>query len=69
MSAATAFFTEFLGTAILAFVVLAATDAGNNATPKGLFPITLFLLLMGLATAFGMQTCEESLSAMFDPDI
>jgi aquaglyceroporin related protein len=56
LTAATCFFSEFLGTAVLALVILAATDKTNNATPKGLFPLTLFLVLLGLGAAFGMQT-------------
>lgn len=59
MSAATCFFTEFLGTAILVFVVMALTDKKNNGTPPpGLLPLALFLVLLGLGIAFGMQTCK-----------
>jgi aquaglyceroporin related protein len=56
MTAGSSFFCEFLGTAVLVFVVLAATDKKNNAPPNGLLPLTLFLLLLGLAAALGMQT-------------
>jgi aquaglyceroporin related protein len=56
VSTAACLFTEFLGTAILAFMVLAATDNNNNAPPKGLLPLTLFLVLFGLGAALGMQT-------------
>lgn len=52
----TAFFTEFLGTAVLALMVLAASDKTNNAAPKGMFPIAIFLTLLGLGLSFGMQT-------------
>lgn len=51
------FFTGFLGTAVLVFVVLAAADKNNDAVPKGLRPLTLFLALLGVGAAFGMQTC------------
>lgn len=50
------FFNEFIGTAILALMVVAATDNDNMAPPKGLLPVTLFLVLLGLSAAIGMQT-------------
>jgi len=50
------FFTGFLGTAVLVFVVLATSDEKNGAPPKGLRPLTHFLSLLGVGTAFGMQT-------------
>ncbi|KAF9564077.1 aquaporin [Agrocybe pediades] len=56
MSAASCFFVEFLGTAILVFMVVAATDKKNNAPPSGMLPVALFLTLLGLGTALGMQT-------------
>jgi len=52
------FFTGFLGTAVLAFAVLAAADKKNDRVPKGLRRLTLFLVLLGVGAAFGMQTCE-----------
>ncbi|CAA7268799.1 unnamed protein product [Cyclocybe aegerita] len=56
MSSVSCFFVEFLGTFILIFIVLAATDKKNNAPPGSLLPVTLFLALLGLGTALGMQT-------------
>ena len=56
MSAATCFFSEFLGTAILAFMIMAATDKNNAAPPIGLLPLAIFLILLGLGAALGMQT-------------
>lgn len=56
MTAGSCFFVEFLGTAILVFMVVAATDKHNNAPPSGLLPLTLFLALLGLGAALGMQT-------------
>ena len=58
MTAVSCFFCEFLGTAALVFVVLAATDKKNNAPPNGLLPLILFLMLLGLGAALGMQTCK-----------
>jgi aquaglyceroporin related protein len=59
MTAVSCFFGEFFGTAVLVFVVFAATDKKNNGPPNGLLPLTLFLLLLGLGAALGMQTCKE----------
>ncbi|KAF8180115.1 aquaporin-like protein [Pholiota molesta] len=56
MSNISCFFVEFLGTALLVLMVLAATDKKNNSPPKGLLPLTLFLTLLGLGLGFGMQT-------------
>lgn len=56
MTAASCFFAEFLGTAVLVIIVLAATDKKNNAPPNGLLPLTLFMALLGLGAALGMQT-------------
>jgi len=38
--------------------VLAAADKKNDAVPNGLRPLTLFLALLGVGAAFGMQTCK-----------
>jgi aquaglyceroporin related protein len=53
------FFTGFLGIVLLVFVVFkfAAADKNNDAVPKGLRPLTLFLALLGVGAAFDMQTC------------
>ncbi|KAF8153159.1 aquaporin-like protein [Crassisporium funariophilum] len=56
MTAVTCFFVEFLGTAILVLMVVAATDKHNNAPPNGLLPLVLFLVLLGLGASLGMQT-------------
>lgn len=58
MNAGSCFFVEFLGTAILVFVVVAVTDKNNNAPPSGMLPLSLFLVLLGLGASLGMQTCE-----------
>jgi len=56
MTAVSSFFSEFLGTAILAFVIMATTDKRNAAPPLGLLPLVIFLSLFGLSLGFGMQT-------------
>ena len=58
MTAISCFFVEFTGTAILAFMIVAATDNHNMAPPKGLLPLVIFLVLLGLGVALGMQTCK-----------
>ncbi|KAF8902592.1 aquaporin-like protein [Gymnopilus junonius] len=56
LTAVSCFFSEFLGTAVLAFVIMAATDKKNAAPPTALLPLVLFLTLLGLGAALGMQT-------------
>jgi len=56
MSNGICFFVAFLGTGVLVFIVVAATDKKNNAPPSGMLPLTLFLTLLGLGAALGMQT-------------
>jgi len=56
LTAGACFFSEFLGTFVLVFMVVAATDKYNNAPPSGLLPVTLFLTLLGLGIALGMET-------------
>ena len=58
MTSASCFFVEFTGTAILALIVAVATDKHSMAPPKGLLPLTIFLILLGLGVALGMQTCK-----------
>ncbi|KAF8884815.1 aquaporin-like protein [Infundibulicybe gibba] len=47
--------TQFLGTVILVFGVLAITDK-KNQVPNGIVPLGLFVLLMGITTCLGMET-------------
>lgn len=53
---AACFFSEFLGTAILLMVLLAALDKHNGPPPAGLVPFVLFILLLGEGAALGMET-------------
>ena len=39
-------------------MIVAATDKHNMAPPQGLLPLTLFLVLLGIGVALGMQTCK-----------
>jgi len=56
MPAANAFFDEFIGAAALMFVVLAVTDKRNGPPPPGLVPLAIFIVILGIGAAFGMQT-------------
>ncbi|KAG6860168.1 hypothetical protein C0995_014840 [Termitomyces sp. Mi166 len=56
MTDVSAFFSEFLATAILVFVILAATDQGNAPAPVGLLPMVLFITFIGIAASLGMDT-------------
>lgn len=56
MTNASAFFDEFFGAAVLLICVLAVTDNRNGPPPAGLVPLALFILVLGIGTALGMQT-------------
>jgi aquaglyceroporin related protein len=60
-----AFFSEFLGTAILAISIFAMTDKNNLPPPSGLAPLLLAFVLLGLATSLGMGT--GSFHSLFMP--
>ncbi|PPR03511.1 hypothetical protein CVT24_006999 [Panaeolus cyanescens] len=50
-----AFFDEFLGTAVLTLVVFAVIDK-RNAPPAGLAPLVIGLLVLAIGVALGFQT-------------
>ncbi|KAH8106648.1 major intrinsic protein superfamily membrane channel protein [Phellopilus nigrolimitatus] len=56
MTNVSAFWDEFLGTFLLVMVLLAVTDRRNGPPPAGLVPLVLFLVVFGVAMAFGAQT-------------
>ncbi|KAF8221181.1 aquaporin [Tricholoma matsutake] len=56
MTNVSCFFSEFLGTAMLMMVILAGTDKRNNAPPAALLPLVLFIVILGIGTALGMET-------------
>ncbi|KAF7334249.1 hypothetical protein MSAN_02386300 [Mycena sanguinolenta] len=51
-----AFFDEIIGTFMLVFVIVALTDKKSTAPPPGLFPLTIFLVILGISSSLGMQT-------------
>jgi len=56
MTPASCFFSEFLITALLVMLVIATSDKGNSAPPSGTQPIALFLVIVGISAALGMET-------------
>jgi hypothetical protein len=56
MTNVSAFFSEFLATAVLLIVVFAFSDRSNAPPLSGLVPVALFLLVVGIGCALGMQT-------------
>jgi len=56
MTNVSAFFSEFFGTAILMISVFAMCDNGNMPPPTGLAPLYLFILILGIGAALGMET-------------
>jgi len=56
MTSVSCFFSEFLATAVMMVVVLATIDKHNSPPPNGLFPLVIFLLILGIGAALGMET-------------
>jgi aquaglyceroporin related protein len=56
MSSANCFFDEFVGTFVLVFVVFAVSDGRNSGLHPGLIPLAIFIVILGIGAAFGMQT-------------
>ncbi|KAJ3572959.1 hypothetical protein NP233_g2746 [Leucocoprinus birnbaumii] len=56
MTNVNAFFEEFLASAVLMVAVLSFGDASNMPAPAGMSPTVLFLLILGIGIAIGMQT-------------
>lgn len=56
MTSVSCFFDEFIGTVVLLLVVCAVTDARNGPPPAGLVPLVLFIAVLGIGAALGMQT-------------
>jgi aquaglyceroporin related protein, other eukaryote len=50
------FFSECLATAIMMIVVLAAIDKRNNPPLKGLLPLVIFIVVLGIGISLGMET-------------
>lgn len=55
MTNVSAFFSEFLATAILLICILAAVDPHNTGPPE-LSPLMLFMVVLGIGMCLGMET-------------
>lgn len=53
---ASAFFDEFLGTAIVVICLFAIRDKRNLVAPNGLAPVAPFILVLGIGAGYGLQT-------------
>ncbi|KAF8627440.1 hypothetical protein AX17_006254 [Amanita inopinata Kibby_2008] len=53
---ASAFFSEFLGAALLMIAILAMCDKQNSGPSGGLGPLVIFMIFVGIAVSFGMET-------------
>lgn len=47
---------QFIGTVVLVLVVLAISDKANGPPPPGLNALVLFILILGIGAALGMET-------------
>jgi len=56
MTNSSAFFSEFVGTGLLLITILSVLDKQNHAPTGGLLPVALFVLVLGLGCAWGMET-------------
>jgi len=56
LTSASCFFSEFLASSMLIIAILAVTDKRNIPPPAGLIPVALFLCLLGIGLALGMET-------------
>ncbi|KAF2204586.1 aquaporin [Delitschia confertaspora ATCC 74209] len=58
MTKASMFFSEFIASTILMFVIFALKDQGNLGSAKNdrWFPLSLFFLIFGLGACFGWET-------------
>jgi len=51
-----AFFDEFLGTALFVIGILTIMDKHNSAPTASMIPVAIFILVLGMGVAFGLQT-------------
>ena len=56
LSYASAFYSEFIATATLLFVVFALADSANLKPPKGTQPFAMFIVLLGIGASLGYNT-------------
>ncbi|KAK2465374.1 hypothetical protein APHAL10511_002728 [Amanita phalloides] len=56
MTNVSAFFSEFLGTALLMIAILAMCDKQNSGPHNGLGPLVIFMIFVAITVSFGMET-------------
>lgn len=56
LPAFSAFYSEFLASAVLVCVVFALGDKGNLPTPKGTMAFAMFIVLIGIGASMGVNT-------------
>jgi aquaglyceroporin related protein len=58
MTSVSCFFSEFVATAVLLMALLAVKNTGkaNGSPPPGLVPLVLFITILGIGAALGMET-------------
>nr|VWP00084.1 Uncharacterized protein [Ganoderma boninense] len=56
MTSASAWFEEFLGTALLLIAICAMSNTKDAPTPPWLASLVLFITMLGISSSFGMQT-------------
>ncbi|KAG2037768.1 major intrinsic protein superfamily membrane channel protein [Suillus americanus] len=56
LTSVSAFFAEFIGSAMLITGIFMATDKRNGPAPPGVVPVAIFLTLLGISSALGMDT-------------
>ncbi|CBQ71719.1 related to Aquaporin 3 [Sporisorium reilianum SRZ2] len=56
LSFGSAFFSEFLATSVLVFVIFALADTANLKPPKGSQPFAMFIVLLGIGASLGYNT-------------
>lgn len=60
MTNVSAFFSEFLATAVLMIAILAMCDKQNSGPPQGLGPLIIFMVFVAISVSLGMETGEST---------
>ncbi|KAJ7253663.1 aquaporin-like protein, partial [Mycena haematopus] len=61
-----AFFSEVLGTGMLVLVIVSLTDKKSTAPPPALFPLVIFLVILGISSSSGCRPVRFSLNPARD---
>jgi len=66
MTNVSCFFSEFIATAVFLVAIFTATDKKNMAPPRGLPPLLLFIVVLGIGAALGMGTGRLNVGHFLD---